>query len=159
MTQHSKKISWRCLSFLSILCIFIRPVFAVPEKDLINGRLAACPDKPNCISTENSSELAPVSINLKNPEATWVILQNAITELGGKIESVRSDYLWATFQTPVLKFTDDVEARLDLTEKVIHLRSASRTGYYDFNTNKNRLKRLIEWVTKQNPDRLKNTHE
>jgi len=60
----------------------------------------------------------------------------------------------------MLKFTDDVEARLDLTNKVIQLRSASRTGYYDFNANKNRLNLLINRVNRKlNPGSLKNIHE
>ncbi len=142
-----------------LLTLFTVPTLAHAEKDLINGKLAICPDKPNCISTENN-DLAPVSFATYNSEQAWKILQDIIVEQGGKIEKIHENYLWASFQTSVFKFTDDVEARLDKDNQLIQLRSASRTGYYDFNANRNRLKRLIEaFSLKLNSDNLDNIYE
>ncbi len=131
---------------LSSLFIFQSNAHAQPGKDLIDGRLAPCPNKPNCLNTEHAG-LAPVSI--QNPEHAWTILQTVINELGGSIKKSRTDYLWATFQTDLIKFTDDVEVRLDNENKLIHFRSASRAGYYDFNANKNRLKKIINRFNSQ----------
>lgn len=147
------------LNKVVLLSVFSLPALADSEKDLINGKLAICPDKPNCISTENS-DLAPISFGTHNPEQAWTMLQACIVEQGGKIEKIHENYLWASFQTSVFKFTDDVEARLDRENKHIQLRSASRKGYYDFNANRNRLKRLIKaFSIKLNPEQLKNTYE
>ena len=158
MSKHTVK-QGRFVSFLSIAFIFSHAVHAEQGKDLIDGKLAVCPDKPNCVSTENNA-LTPISINLHPPEEAWLILKTVITEMGGKIIKSRSDYLWASFETSLIKFTDDVEARLDLENKVIHLRSASRVGYYDFNVNNKRLKRIIKGVSnKLEPDRFKNINE
>lgn len=128
---------------ISAMFIFPMNIYAQADKDLINGKLAPCPNKPNCLSTE-INDLPPISI--KDTEQAWTVLQNVINELGGTVKKSRSDYLWATFETDLIKFTDDVEARLDVKNKLIHLRSASRTGYYDFNANKKRLKKIIRTV-------------
>jgi uncharacterized protein (DUF1499 family) len=52
------------------------------------------------------------------------------------------DYLYAEFQTPVLKFVDDVEFVLDQSASVIQMRSASRLGRKDFDANRNRLESI-----------------
>ena len=158
MSKHTVK-QGRFVSFLTIAFIFSHAVHAEPGKGLIDGKLAVCPDKPNCVSTENNV-LTPVSIHLKTPEEAWLILKTVIMEMGGNIKKFNPDYLWASFETSLMKFTDDVEARLDLENKVIHLRSASRVGYYDFNANNKRLKRIIKRVSiKLEPDRFRNINE
>ncbi len=133
------------LNLIMISLMFLLPIqsYAQAGKDLIDGRLAPCPNKPNCLNTEHHG-LPPISVN--NPEQAWSVVQSVISELGGSIKKSRSNYLWATFQTDVIKFTDDVELRLDAENKLIHLRSASRAGYYDFNANKKRLTKIIRTV-------------
>lgn len=157
MSKHTVK-QGRFVCFLSIAFIFSHVVYAEPGKGLIDGKLAVCPDKPNCVSTENNA-LSPISIHMQTPEQAWLILKTVITGMGGNIKKFRSDYLWASFETSLMKFTDDVEARLDLENKVIHLRSASRVGYYDFNANNKRLKRIIKRVSdKLEPEKYRITY-
>ena len=142
-----------------LLSLFSNSAFAEPGKELINGKLAPCPDSPNCISTE-TNDVAPFTIGTSTPEQAWLLLQESIIQLGGKIEVVRDNYLWASFQSSLFKFTDDVEARLDRSNRLIQIRSASRKGYYDFNANRNRLKRLRGiFSIKLNQVRLKNSRE
>jgi uncharacterized protein (DUF1499 family) len=43
---------------------------------------------------------------------------------------------------PFLKFVDDLEIRIDSTQKVIHIRSASRVGYSDMGVNRKRTELL-----------------
>jgi len=147
------------LNALLLLLLFNTPTFAESGKALVKGQLMPCPDKPNCISTEQG-DLEPIALNMHNPAQAWALLQSSIIELNGTIERTQDNYLWASFETPMFKFTDDVEARLDITHKVIHLRSASRKGYYDFNANQNRLNTLIKHLNNQlNPELLKNIHK
>ena len=132
------------LALVSFLFLLAKTSQAAEFKGgLIEGKLRACPGSPNCVNTE-SSMINPIKLSNTEPELAWSLLQQVITEQGGKIQSKSTDYLSATFTTPVFGFTDDVEARLDLVSKVIHLRSASRVGYYDFGANDRRLQTIIK---------------
>ena len=51
-------------------------------------------------------------------------------------------YLYAEFQTRLLKFIDDVEFLLDQPVGVIQMRSASRLGSKDFGANRKRLEAI-----------------
>lgn len=132
---------------------------AESQATLVSGPLQDCPGSPNCVTTENG-QVAPISIGNQDPQKAWALLQQVIKAEGGKLGKVLPDYLSATFQTPLLKFTDDVEARLDETSKLIHLRSASRVGYYDFGANLKRVLAIKEHMERSlaQPD-LKNRHE
>jgi len=57
-----------------------------------------------------------------------------VTEEGG--------YLHAEVRSFLFRFVDDVEFTLDADNRVIHVRSASRTGYSDFGVNRRRVERL-----------------
>ncbi len=101
------------------------------------GLLQPCPNKPNCVCSEAPSNID--SIAFKDDYASaWQQLKNALENNGGQIKKQTDTYLWATFSTPLLHFVDDVEARLDIKNKTIHLRSASRVGHSDLGRNKNR---------------------
>ena len=58
---------------------------------------------------------------------------------GVTIITKQDNYLYAEFQTKVLKFIDDVEFVLDESASVIQMRSASRLGRKDLGANRNRL--------------------
>jgi len=49
------------------------------------------------------------------------------------------DYIHVEFRSSFFEFVDDVEFLFDDTAKLIHFRSASRVGYYDFNVNRSRM--------------------
>ncbi len=61
---------------------------------------------------------------------------------GVSVVTSNADYLYAEFQTPLLKFVDDVEFVLDQPASVIQMRSASRLGRKDFDANRNRLEAI-----------------
>ncbi|MEO8600206.1 MAG: DUF1499 domain-containing protein [bacterium] len=58
---------------------------------------------------------------------------------GASVISVEPGYLYAQFQTPLMKFIDDVEFALNEQAGVIQMRSASRLGSKDFGVNRKRL--------------------
>ncbi len=113
----------------------------IVNNGLINGKLKPCPDSPNCVSSE-SSMISPIKLSSTDLPLEWTLLQQVIKEQGGEIQEITSNYLLATFTSTIFGFIDDVEARIDQDEKVIHLRSASRTGYYDFGANNKRLQEI-----------------
>jgi len=127
---------------ISIFCLLAHPTHASEFKSgLLNGKLQACPDSPNCINSE-ALTISPINISKTEEKLAWSLLQQIITEQGGEIQFKSTEYLSAIFKSGIFGFIDDVEARLDLDAKVIHLRSASRVGYYDFGVNARRLKTL-----------------
>lgn len=113
-------------------------------RGLSNDRLSPCPDSPNCLCSEDPAadhRLAPLVFTNDAAQA-WQSLHRAVVSVGGMIRSETNGYLWATCTTPVLRFVDDVECRLDIEGKCIHVRSASRVGYSDFGANRRRLAAL-----------------
>jgi len=131
---------------------------------LLQGKLQNCPDKPNCINTENQQDESHYLPPLHFPESekgtimslAKDIIQNmggivtkATTKIGAKtsIESnvkEESHYLSATFTSSLFRFVDDFELRQDNTTLTLHIRSSSRTGYSDFGVNKRRVNKFSE---------------
>jgi len=128
------------LIFLSILSRF------KASHGLVDGKLAKCPATTNCICSEDhpNQNYQPIAIDLKKKPSAWTDLKSAIAQAGGDIRQDDGHYLWATFVTPVFRFVDDFEARLDTVEACIHLRSASRVGQNDFGTNLRRVNLVVQ---------------
>ena len=128
------------LVLLIVLSCTTRP----PQASLVNGKLRACPDTPNCVSSESdeaSSRVKPLVF--KGPsQAAWQKLKETIQDLGGKIQAEQAGYLRAAFTTAVLRFVDDMEFRMDASNNIIHVRSASRVGYSDLGVNRRRVAKL-----------------
>jgi uncharacterized protein (DUF1499 family) len=115
-----------------------------PKVQLVDGRLRACPNSPNCVSSESdsaSSRIEPLTFR-GPPEKAWNNLKETIQELGGKIQEEREGYLWATFTSRVFRFADDMEFRMVSTDGMIHVRSGSRVGYSDLGVNRRRVEKL-----------------
>jgi uncharacterized protein (DUF1499 family) len=92
------------------------------------------------------SQIKPISAT-KDPRATFARLVQAVkASSGATIVTQDPNYLYAEFQTPLLKFVDDVEFLLDEGNAVIHVRSVSRLGRKDFGVNRKRIETLREAV-------------
>ncbi len=111
---------------------------------LVGGRLSPCPGTPNCVCSDCSQEAAFVVPLVYEGDANvaWARAQVAVIDLGGEISRVENGYLAATFRTPLFRFVDDVEMRLDRAAGVIHIRSASRVGRSDLGTNRARVEAI-----------------
>jgi len=122
---------------------------------LESGRLSACPNQPNCVCSEDKPDaesfIAPVFLSANNHAEAWQVVQEAIAELGGQLNSANSDYISATFESSVFGFVDDLEIRFDSQQSVFHIRSASRVGHSDFGVNRKRVERLITTVQEKLP--------
>ena len=117
---------------------------------ITNGRLAPCPGRPNCVSSEDgagSSRIEPLTF-AGTPEGAWVSLKRAVQATGGTIEKEDNDYIRAIFRTRFFRFVDDVEFRMDAPNRSIHVRSASRVGYSDLGANRRRVEALRELFLK-----------
>lgn len=114
------------------------------QSGLLGGRLRPCPDRPNCVCSEDRETTAWVKpLGFEGPPTkAWERLQITIREMGGKIQSQSDEYIWATFKTKVFRFVDDMEFRLVTDDGVIHVRSASRVGHSDLGLNRRRVEEL-----------------
>ncbi|MBD2102048.1 DUF1499 domain-containing protein [Leptolyngbya sp. FACHB-261] len=111
------------------------------------GKLAACPDSPNCVCSQASAQdkehsIAPFPYT-SSPEQAMAAVKAAVQSVPrAKVVTERKNYLYAEFTSALLGFVDDVEFYVDETEKVIHVRSASRLGKSDLGVNRTRVEAI-----------------
>ena len=120
---------------------------------LFEGKLLKCPDKPNCVCSEQKDDtdhfIDPI-INVQNTACdTLQIIKEIMIELGGEIQTNSGTYVSATFSSAVFGFIDDLEIRIDSNQNVIHIRSASRVGYSDLGANEKRVELIKELFYKK----------
>ncbi|MCF8068848.1 MAG: DUF1499 domain-containing protein [Desulfobacterales bacterium] len=111
---------------------------------MAGGKLAPCPESPNCVSSEGSSgsnQIEPLTFTGRS-ETAWIRLERIVLGMGGTIERKENDYMGITFKTTLFRFVDDMELRMDAANQLIHIRSASRVGYWDFGANRRRVEAL-----------------
>jgi uncharacterized protein (DUF1499 family) len=112
-----------------------------------DGKLAACPNTPNCVSSQapdsdTEHKIAPLSYTTSPAEA-MTALKSMIQGME-RAAIVREDdnYIYAEFTSALMGFVDDVEFLLDPAANVIHVRSASRLGQSDLGVNRKRIEAL-----------------
>lgn len=119
-----------------------RPAHAIGFSD---KQLAACPDRPNCISTtakRPEQRIAPFLVE-EAPEGALATLETIIQSMPrSRIVSSREHYLHAEFRSRIFGFVDDVEFLIDESERAIHFRAAARVGDSDFGVNRSRMDKI-----------------
>lgn len=105
-------------------------------------QLDPCPSSPNCVSTKAQDEghaIAPYRYQKTRPEAKEAL--KAVIQSLPRTKLVEEDenYLHFEFTSLLFRFVDDVEFLFDDEAKMIHFRSASRTGYGDLGVNRRRM--------------------
>ncbi len=115
---------------------------------LVEGKLRACPDRPNCVCSEHYPnkqdihDIPPIVVNGKDINLPWRLLKDAVVKSGGVVVSETDSYLHAEFTSEFFHFVDDVEMRMDRTAGEIHIRSASRIGHSDIGANRQRVRQI-----------------
>jgi uncharacterized protein (DUF1499 family) len=110
-----------------------------------DGRLAPCPAKPNCVSSQSADEthrIAPFPLRGPPLSSMAALARIVAAQPGATIVVQRDDYLYATFATALMGFVDDVEFVVDAPRGLIDVRSASRLGYGDLGVNRKRVEAL-----------------
>ena len=119
---------------------------------LIEGQLMDCPDRPVCVSSrqdkDHPSWVEPLTFKV-SAEQAWDRARNCVRQIGGEIKKDEGGYLWASFESAVFGFVDDMELYLRADRHEIQIRSASRIGYYDLGKNRSRVDRLRACFQKQ----------
>lgn len=105
-----------------------------------DGKLASCPNTPNCVNSQNSdpkSKIAPL------PPVAIDELKKVIESMERtKIIDSNDSYLYAEFTSKLMGYVDDVEFYLDRSQNVLHVRSASRLGKSDLGVNRKRVEEI-----------------
>jgi len=113
----------------------------------MQSRFSACPDSPNCVSSRagpGRHYIEPIGYRGTLENARLRLLE-VIADFS-RVRVLREEhaYLHVVFTSLVFRFEDDVEFEFDDSEKMIHLRSASRTGTSDFGVNRRRMESIRE---------------
>jgi uncharacterized protein (DUF1499 family) len=127
---------------LALFSLFTRPPSDLGVKD---GRLAPCPNKPNCVctqATDDAHRIEPLTYDCTAEEAMGRLRAALAALPRTRVVTVTADYLHAECTSLVFRFVDDVEFLIDRERKVIHFRSASRVGHSDLGVNRRRMEAL-----------------
>ena len=110
---------------------------------LKNNLLLSCPKSPNCVLSQVSDakhKIKPIYY-ATSVEAAKERLNQVILSMDGTRIITQNEVYWhVEFTTRWLRFIDDVEFYFPESEALIHLRSASRSGYWDLGVNRKRTK-------------------
>ncbi|MCY1528444.1 hypothetical protein D9M68_635490 [compost metagenome] len=115
-----------------------------------DGRLAPCPDSPNCVSSQASDsdhQVDPLPLS-GSPSQTQALLVSILAnEPRVRLVQQEDRYLRAEFSSRVFRFVDDVEFLIG--EQAVDVRSASRLGHADFGVNRERIEHLRQLLGEQ----------
>jgi len=115
-----------------------------PTLGVKDNRLSSCPASPNCVSSQSDDEKHRID-SIRFPTTPTEALARLKEIVRGMERTIvvreTPDYFHAEFRT-FLGFVDDVEFYADESQKVIHLRSASRVGYWDLGVNRRRMESI-----------------
>ncbi|HFD12625.1 MAG TPA: DUF1499 domain-containing protein [Crenotrichaceae bacterium] len=110
------------------------------------SKLPLCPQSPNCVSSESSNSdqrISPLRFTGISPDQAMVILKHVLLTLTNQVqERDNGSGLHAEVKSSVFGFVDEIDALLNPDRNQIDIRSASRTGYYDFGVNRRRIEQI-----------------
>jgi len=107
-----------------------------------NGRLAVCPDSPNCVSTQaEDREYWIEPLTYQGDSDTIIDTLEGIVRQQPRTRVIEKSphYLHAEFRSAVFRFVDDVEFFVEADSGRVHFRSASRVGHSDMGVNRARM--------------------
>jgi uncharacterized protein (DUF1499 family) len=120
----------------------------MPELGIKNGALTPCPKTPNCVNSLAVGEkqhIQPIRYTGTQKEAQARLFQILDSFKRTKILTAQKNYIRVEITSAFFRFVDDVEFYFpeeQTDETVIHIRSASRIGSFDFGANRKRMERI-----------------
>ena len=122
-------------------CSGSRPV----KLGLKNNLFAPCPGSPNCVLSLQSDakhRILPLAYTGSLEVAKERLNQVILSHENARIITQNRDYWHVEFTSRWMSFVDDVEFYFMESEELIHVRSASRMGYYDYEVNRKRVEKI-----------------
>jgi uncharacterized protein (DUF1499 family) len=149
--KHSNEVPFQ-FRLVLVLALFLG---SCSTGAMLKDRFAACPDKPNCVSSRAPANdqqhfIAPIAV-VGEPAKFFVTLQQVLAQMPRTtLITQDGDYLHYEVRSALFRFVDDVEFLLDQNANLVHVRSASRTGYSDLGVNKKRVLQITQAVREKN---------
>lgn len=131
-----------CMLTLAAALIIFSPAKA---SEMTSNPIEPCPDSPNCVSSlEQNQDSYIEPIHYKGQlETAMNRLKSILKSTDNALITESNEHMIrAEFRTKLFKFVDDVVFLADETTQTIHMRSASRVGYWDFGANRKRLETI-----------------
>jgi uncharacterized protein (DUF1499 family) len=121
-------------------------VLSVSAENKMDIRLPPCPESPNCVCSQTEPEsdhfIEPFDIKGSSNKA-WEALKKILKkQKRTSITKESEGSIDAEVKSMMFRFVDDIQFRLDIQAGVIHIRSASRTGYSDLGVNRKRVEEI-----------------
>ncbi|MFP6763008.1 MAG: DUF1499 domain-containing protein [Planctomycetaceae bacterium] len=107
--------------------------------------LPRCARTPNCVCSEyaDASRFIDPFVCPQNIASAWQsLLEVGLNFPGARLVERGPDRLCFECRTGVFRFVDDLMFRLDQESGLIHVRSASRLGFWDFGKNRRRVEEV-----------------
>lgn len=150
-------MAYSLLIFAAVICgtmIVLSIVSLRPgQTGMVENRLRPCPGTPNCVCSEYPGEpghVPPIHFD-GDPASALKKAGTVIRQMKGTIVTEQQNYLRAVFSTPVFRFKDDLEVRIDEERGLLHIRSASRVGHSDLGANRKRVNRFQNAIESKTP--------
>lgn len=145
--QLIKEIPMKKCLFLMFLVMFgaVSCSGKMLKNGLVDGRLQPCPGSPNCVLSQNPDEKHSIqALSYQGGRERILPLFRDLVKSMDRVTLVEEgkNYLRFEFRTKVFGFVDDVEFLFPDDEPIIHVRSASRTGYSDLGVNRKRVEQI-----------------
>ena len=125
--------------------MILQPIF-MAAFGIHNGALSPCNNRWNCVITQEVDGQKPNAqpIQYVGSRAKALALLKEVLLGFDRVQLVAEtdEYIHVTFTTKWLGFVDDVECYAPKNEKIVHIRSASRVGKYDFGVNNRRIQAI-----------------
>lgn len=142
------RLAFRLAAVAALIVVFSLLKLMVPRSNNVGvkeGRLAPCPASPNCVSTQaDDAEHRIAPLTFTGTTAMAMFRLKAILSRIPRLKLVKETDNSLHFEATsfFFRFVDDVEFQFDEAAGVIHFRSASRTGHYDFGVNRKRMEQI-----------------
>ena len=107
--------------------------------------LPPCPDSPNCVCSlfpENKHYIEPLPYTGSFSETKQRLLAIINTTPRAKVVKEGETSLQVEYTSALFRFVDDVLFYFDDEHQQVQVRSASRSGYYDFGVNRSRVEEI-----------------
>ncbi len=143
--------NWKVVAGITVLLsLLVSVAFAVMSLTsrrpktlgVCDGRLAPCPDSPNCVSSQadrKHQRMDSIPLTIDTAEAMMALQRIVSTMRRTKVITSDDCYLHVEFTSALFRFVDDVEFFVDRDKRAIHFRSASRAGHSDLGVNRKRM--------------------
>lgn len=131
-----------CFAVLLLVSVNSANAMTPEQLGVHEGKLAPCPNAPHCVASQNANPqqyIAPLQYAGTASDARQRLVEVISSLERSRIETLQDDYIHSTFRSRWFGFVDDVEFLILPETGLIQVRSSSRSGYYDFNVNRNRM--------------------